>query len=293
MKESTQQVQEKVRKNSLKNLFLEKLFYRIFHPKSFISGQAYVYLVYTCGKVGSQTIYSSLRFNLLESDVFHIHFLSKEWFSEIEALHSEDIVYIKNIGHLKRAIEVNRMLTSPKKKVRIVSIVRDPVSKAISQLFQTPHSFGITEEELCSLSLSDIQNLLVNDAKKQFFQPIRWFDCEFLKFTGIDVYQNVFDHKQKRQQVNSGRFEVLIVRTEDFGVEEVLLKNLSQFVNKPIRQLITSNETSSKNSGNLYKEVKAKFKLPTQLLDEIYSSKYCLHFYSQDEINSFKLRWQA
>jgi hypothetical protein len=46
-----------------------------------------------------------------------------------------------------------------------------------------------------------------------------------------------------------------------------------------------------KEYAAIYREFKSRIKLSEQYVDEMISSKYCRHFYSQEEIDLMKNRW--
>jgi hypothetical protein len=70
-------------------------------------------------------------------------------------------------------------------------------------------------------------------------------------------------------------------------------KVLTGFLNleKPLK-IIKTNTSDDKNYGDAYKEVLSRLKFPVSVLDRIYSSKYCQHFYTQEEIEQFIDKWK-
>lgn len=191
------------------------------------------------------------------------------------------------------AKRIGRLATLPDKQVKIISLVRDPVAKTISQLFQTPEAFGTTHKDLLEMDVCSICNLLTKLKSENFHHPCQWFDREFFEFTGIDIYQNPFNHKFHRQVETFNQFDVLVLRTEDLCNEDLVLKYIKDFVHKHIRveRLITENTTIQKETGERYKEVKKSIKFPHDFVAQIYSSKYCRHFYTHAELDIFKRRW--
>jgi len=262
----------------------QKVLYRLTHIRKWKQGQKKVYLVYTPGKVGSQSIYLTLRNHLMESNVFHIHFLSYEWLCKHDFDGSEKATVVQQVKQIYSLLRSDINL-------KIICIVRDPISKTISQLFQTPKAFGIPEKSLLKLSPIEISDLLIAH-KKHFYSSCEWFDNEFFKFTTIDVYQKIFDHVEKKQVIESNNIHALILRTEDLKHEDLVLENLGNFVEKPIRRLIIGNRTENKTTGELYREVKSIMRFPEDFLKQIYSSKYCQHFYTKQEVNSFIDHWK-
>jgi hypothetical protein len=54
---------------------------------------------------------------------------------------------------------------------------------------------------------------------------------------------------------------------------------------------IISNDATKSKFSDLYSEIVAKFRLSEEDLDKIYQNSVIESLYSQNEINSFKLRW--
>ena len=273
-----------LRRKGITKFNTTKLLYRFTHLQKCIEGQETVYLVYTLGKVGSQTIYITLREKILESDVFHLHFVSDSWFNNPNKILS------KKPEAIKIAQKV-RSIVSSNKKIKIISLVRDPIAKTISQIFQTPEAFGFTEIELLNMKPKDICHVLTHQAKSHFHHPSQWFEQEFLDFTGLDIYRTPFEYSCRKQTDKFNMFEFLILRNEDLQFEEQIINSLQKFIGKPIDNLIVGNKTNDKITGDIYKKVKNQISFNNDFLNEIYSSKYCQHFYSKIEIEEFKKRW--
>lgn len=278
-------LRKELRKYGITKYSALQLFYKLTHPKK--QSLKEVYLVYTLGKVGSQTIYLTLQENILDSDIFHVHFLSNAW------IEKKDFPGSSKSRAVKKAKKIHCAINSKNTVVKIVSMVRDPISKTISQLFQTPDSFGLSQAELLEADAELICELLKNRERSRFFNTSQWFDAEFLEFTNIDVYQIPFNHVERHQTIESGKFQVLVLRNEDLKLEDTIIKNLQCFANKPISSLKTGNATVSRRTGNLYKQVKSRIRFGDDFLEEVYSSKYCTHFYTKDELTSFKEFWSS
>ncbi|MEL6606247.1 MAG: putative capsular polysaccharide synthesis family protein [Cyanobacteria bacterium J06614_10] len=222
-----------------------------------------------------------------ELDVFHTHFVSKAW------LESNHLPLSKKKKPVALAKYINKIIASPGKQVKIVSLVRDPVSKTISQLFQTPEAFGTTHDDLLKMDVNAICHLLTDLKREQFSYPCEWFDSEFFEFTGIDIYQEPFDHASHCQVESFKQFDVLVLRAEDLSDEALILQNIKKIVHKRVEaeRLMVSNTTTQKKTGELYKKVKQSIKFTRDFLDQLYSSKYCRHFYTDEELDMFKRRW--
>jgi len=186
-----------------------------------------------------------------------------------------------------------RKLLQHKKEVKIITLVRDPIAKTVSQLFQTPESFKLDEATLLEMDANDICELLIGRYQDRFREPLKWFDEEFKRFTGIDVYSVPFDHLSRCEKLKSDCFDILVLRMEDLFCEKLIVNHLSELTNRSITKLISANQTMNKQSASQYMKVKRSIKLSESFLNEIYSSQYCQHFYTEIEIKTFKEYWRS
>ncbi len=92
-------------------------------------------LIYQMGKVGSSTVYETVKAMGLDCSISHIHFLSDSGISKAEYafMNSKS----KQIPmHLIRSKILKRHLNLKSDKIKIISLTRDPVSRIISDVFQ-------------------------------------------------------------------------------------------------------------------------------------------------------------
>jgi hypothetical protein len=57
-------------------------------------------------------------------------------------------------------------------------------------------------------------------------------------------------------------------------------------------QIIDANVSSDKEYHMVYRQFQEDIRLPGDYLAKMYESKYARHFYTQDEIQSFKAKWR-
>jgi hypothetical protein len=103
-------------------------------------------LVYTMGKVGSSTVYQTLRANNVSQIIYHLHFLSQENIVRISEKYKRAGIPQKrvkirqllrgDIDHLTASKALNNIPHA--RRWYIVSLVRDPVSTFLSHVFQNP-----------------------------------------------------------------------------------------------------------------------------------------------------------
>ncbi|MBD2364689.1 hypothetical protein H6G36_26550 [Anabaena minutissima FACHB-250] len=273
-----------LRRNGINKQNVYKLISRITDPKLYWSLKNDIYIVYTMGKVGSSTINATLERELKVANIFHAHYLSREWLEATEPKVG------KNHPTIKLAKQIQELKSIPGKRFKIISIVRDPIAKKVSGFFQNPHLYGLTEQDLLTISPNDACELIIKN-RMNFYDAVEWFDHEFLKFTGIDIYTESFNYAAKRQIISRDDLDVLVLRIEDFKDQNKILVNLQDFIELPIQKMTNANVTHKKPSAQLNKLVVDMINFPNDFVNHIYDSKYCKHFYTEEEIFQFKLKW--
>ena len=225
-------------------------------------------LIYSMGKVASSSVDRTLK--KCGYNTKHFHYYEGDYNSEESSVYSQmNLVSLKNHD------------------VKIVTLTRDPIARNISAFFQNIDKFCSIEE-----GMPDLSTLLdVFHSKYNHKIPLEWFDKEFKKNTGIDVYEYKFD-KVKGYLVIEGQYpRVLIIKSEIS--DDYKLKGLQDFLCDFVvpQFILQSNRSENKNYAEVYKLFLQNVCFDENVVDDIYSSKYAKHFYTDEELNRFKSRW--
>ncbi|WP_117233112.1 putative capsular polysaccharide synthesis family protein [Vibrio maerlii] len=237
-------------------------------------------LIYQMGKVGSSALEKSIP------DSVHLHDLmsisSESLISPVRArVHKPNSQYMKRL--VKRHV-VPCMLKS-KNKVKVISLVREPVGRNISMYFQAL-PFWLSNKYLIDDSAvrEEKKNLLaetyVECLNHQY--PLDWFDKEIKKLTGIDVFQTPFDSVKGSQRYQNKNFDLLVIRLDKIGESREVIED---FVGCPI-ELSKDNQASNKWYQPLIADFNSSLSLTPHYLNEMLTSKLTTHFYSESEINA-------
>jgi hypothetical protein len=236
-------------------------------------------VVYTAGKVGSSSIVASLNATGVSS--CQPHFLRKEFY------------YKWNIGFPKESIDKCCDIFRCSDKVKIITLVREPVSKDISRFFQDLDLFGRTLFIQPGDSFMNVAtNFIVN--KKPLYHhawtQFEWFDIELKSVFGVDIYDHPFDREKGYSIIEQGNVEVLAMKLEKLnGLESVI----GEFVGAPDFKLVNTNVGNEKLYKYLYKNVLEVIKLPREFFAQYYENNPQMdHFYTKDEIASFRKKWE-
>jgi hypothetical protein len=245
-------------------------------------------LIYQMGKVGSITVYNSLRAAALANPILHLHFLSKEDFRGRRKRHKavgRDLPY-----HIFLGEAVSRVLPRP---CKIISLVRDPIAYLVSGTFENP--FFATEEIRTDTGAIDHQKALkylerVLSKPATYSYVNEWFDRELKQVFDIDVFAQPFPVNVGYAVYRKADVEALVIRLEDLTQKGPTV--ISEFLNleKPL-VLEQRNVRTGSRDGEAYQQVLKKLRLNELVCREIYSSRFTKHFYSERMIEQFIRKW--
>ena len=231
-------------------------------------------VLYTMGKVGSSSIGMALQ-------RAGLHYY---------AIHSLDRPHLINLA--RQSLDSNEMLPPTvadalsrrpsmlKSAISFyVSAVPEPVVRNLSAFFQNigfffPNYSTVSPEELLTSFIDRYPHNV----------PISWFDREFRKFLGIDVFSVPFD-KANRFSANSA---YVLFRDDCFN--EAKSAVLSSTFERNISVTYT-NETIQKPYADQYRRVQAIARFTPEFLDRLYNTGYAKHFWLPEELAYFRARW--
>jgi len=171
------------------------------------------------------------------------------------------------ISSKSKSWDVPDRIASRDEKFFIVTIVREPLARNLS-------------------AWKSFFNCRTNFAKEFDHDKIlNWFDNEIKHYIGVDVFNYPFDNIAKWMIIRENRtYPILILRTED--IDSTAETALKAFI--PFRQ-------RDKKIRPEHKAVSEPYDippLPKSLVDKMLQSKYCRHFYSDDEIEGFYRKYE-
>lgn len=241
------------------------------------------FLIYTLGKVGSSTIYATLKKKLPGVPVHHVHYLSEKFLGDL--LPKSDDYFKKHIGLGRRILA--DLEKHKARRVCIITLVREPVVRDVSALFQTWRGrFGDVPFD----SKSNAE-LVAHLKERKFQHTLTWFDEEFKEWTGVDVYALPFDKQRGYSIHRTDRFDILFVKLEQLN--EVFAPAMKEFIGLELSRLELANIGEEKLSREKYKSLAAEIRFTAEELDHVYGSRYMQHFFSEEEIAAARERWSV
>lgn len=249
------------------------------HLKLYDDNKNNIFLIYTMGKVGSSSIYETLKSKLAYNQIYHIHFLTKEnmyWRDQFKNNKSASIVE----RYVRKRVSNNKN----KKKLKVITIVRDITSRDLSMIFQNYDSFFEKNESINNKKIEDIFEKQNQDLS------IRWFENEFQKYLNIDIYKLAFNKDMGYSIYEFENIDLLVLKLEKLNY--CYKDALKKFTNIEFNKLIKVNEAGNKKIAKLYSETKKNIRISSKKLALNYESKYMNNFYTKDEILKLKNKWK-
>ena len=244
------------------------------------------YLIYQPGKVASSSIYDELK--TLGKNCFHIHSMDK-------------------IGSAEEQEFIHGLLR--KSKIKIVTGVRDPVSRGISNTFQNCSRCWISHRpDRSFIDSVKIHTALQTPLVKEYFTTdnfysdmystskmlkygwmFDWFDMNIKDNLGIDIFEEPFDKEKGYTVIKRENVEIFVYKLEKLSGLEKELREFLEIENFSLRR---SNDASNKSYSLLYRYVKENIKFSEEFLDFYYlDNPRMKHFYTEKEIEQFRKKW--
>lgn len=251
-------------------------------------------IVYQMGKVGSESIVKSLREFDLPFSVHHIHVLSAAKIQKTTEQLTENGIRIPI--QLTHSLAVREYLDSrPDREINVITAVREPLAQLVSSFFQ---NMPIRQPQLIdedgawkSAEISSFVKTIVENYQPATEWNCNWFDHDFNPAIGVDIYQYPFDHESGFITIEKQGVRILVLRLENSGIWE---QAVSDFLGlDSVIPLVRENAATTKNYHQTYRCVTENLKFSADTLNNIYSTRYCRHFYSDSMIQGFKNRWSS
>lgn len=225
--------------------------------------------VYQMGKVASHSIYEALR-RTYAGAVIHSHGFRPDYGQgEVEELYR----YWNS--------------RKPPRRMHVISMVRDPVTRNISAFFENFRKTAGVELEDLNCGVKELRELFLK--KYPHDQPLTWFDTGMLRHFDIDVYATPFQ-PCGYARYEKGAIRLLVLRCE--LDDETKNKCVGDFLGMPDFRSVRANVGDIKSSyGELYRAFKEQVRLPREYVDRLCESKYFRHFYAPEFIESVRKRW--
>jgi hypothetical protein len=229
-------------------------------------------IVYTMGKVGSSTASKSIRAAGLTCPDVHalepgrICTLLQSYFAdaELEAIPE----------HIAASLMAHNAIRRATGKVKIVTLIRNPIVRNISAVFQNlPANYAGSPDKI----LRRLQGYATR-------VPDHWFEVDFIPVTGIDVFSQNVDSRATHYHFENDRFDVLLIKLET--PDETKQKLMSEFLGTKI-EIDRANEAKNKWYYDVYKDIVSDpASIRNSFVQECLELKYYKKFYPTENLLS-------
>lgn len=239
-------------------------------------------VVFCMSKTASSAVVRAVQ-GAVSQPVFKIHLLAPERVASAEA-HYRRTDPGARPRHILHATHLLRHMPTPECPWLVITIVREPVMRAVSDFFQSGRRLRRLGDEA-----STTARLARFVTEEGIPRTVEWFDRELLPTIDIDVYDHPFDPAVGHAVIETPSVRLLVIRQESLGAAGGAL---GEFLGLPGEVAIEAeNVGSAKDYSDLYASVLHRVRFPESTLDRAYGSRFALHFYSPSEIERFRGRW--
>lgn len=239
-------------------------------------------VVFCMGKTASSAVVRAVR-GAVPGPVHKIHLLAPESVARSEAVYRRTDPGARP-RHIFHAAHLMRRLPTAEHPWTVITIVRDPVARAASDFFQSGRRRGWLTDPVSTTARFERFA-----AVEGIPRTLAWFDEELAPTLGIDVFAHPFDPDAGYGIIETPAVRLLVLRQESLAAAPAAL---ARFLDLPEPlALPTENDAATKSYAALYAAVVASARLPADVLDRAYDSRFATHFYSPTERDEQRARW--
>jgi Putative capsular polysaccharide synthesis protein len=228
-------------------------------------------IVLTMGRVGSTAVQHSIEDHLGER-VFHVHSITPRLLAK----------QVARKGGLDKAarsalegLEVAAMLVRTSGRVKVVTLVRDPIARAYSAAFAVLR--GDKDPDALAVFLDDRPAFATWWAGFKDRRAVVWFDQEIRDMLGIDVFATPFPARGW-ERLHSQRCDLLVMKAE--LDDDAKGRALADFYEVDRMTVVRDNARSRSTAyAPLYERFKEQAKMSDSYRSLLVDSAYNRHFY--------------
>lgn len=197
------------------------------------------------------------------------------------------------VHHSPEALNIEE-LNVKNKPIKIITAVREPIGREISALFQrisfmTISSIHSYDKELF-VDGGDIQKSFEELTENNIgsYSQVPSF-LERFSENILDVMSEPFDKEKGCTIIKKGNVEVFVYTLEKMND---IIPEMSEFVGVHFDEWVMGNVGADKWIAKSYKQAQEELVFSQEFFDSMYNEPYVKHFYTDEQIEKFKSRWQ-
>lgn len=246
-------------------------------------------LVYQNGKVGSSTLWHSILDVGIECA--HLHYIGKDEMVQYlicDQNDYENLAERMTFHNEKELINDYICKLRERKPLKIITLVREPISVDISTVFQflwTDYLDRYLIKGDSNFSTAILE--LILKFKNRLFN---WFDTELNNLFGIDIYDYPFDKDKGYTYIEKDGLEIIVLQLEKL---QQLEKLVGHFIGRENFKIKTYNQAVNKEYRFIYNSFLKEIKLPKEYIDFYYNNNSSMdYFYSKNMQKNFLEKWK-
>ncbi|MBX2810208.1 MAG: sulfotransferase family 2 domain-containing protein [Myxococcales bacterium] len=248
-------------------------------------------VIFQVGKVGSTTVKRSLMESGIANPVYHVHFLSRQGLSRARSAYLEAGMCVD--GHVHQGERLRRLQSfgfARMSRWKLITLVRDPVSRTISSFFQNFRRLYPCQAPTTNEILARLHGIFEDEAYGQK-EMDQWFEMELKPGFDIDILSKKFDRTRKFNFYEGPGADLVVLRMED--LRDSLTPAINTLLGRNVDvRLVEANKAEDKSYATQYSDVKSKLRFPEETLKKLYGSPLIEHFYSEEKLELMK-KWST
>jgi hypothetical protein len=256
-------------------------------------------IIYQAGKVGSSSLANSLT-ALPGLAVYQVHRLRlANAIRHLDVL-EHDVNYLDQVrgGSCYRYCKRRRVTATARSlflsfrirvrmrtadRIRVITLVRDPVARNISSFFENIRYFipgsGMP-------SRAQLEKVFKN--RFHHANILEWFDREFRPVLGVDVFDLDFDAGKGYGIFRKGRTELLVIRLEKL---DLVWNDALQATGIRLDRLDNDNVAAAKPYNEAYRDFRSQVRFERPFLEYVYNHKFSSRFMEPAERRELLEKW--
>lgn len=250
-----------------------------------------IVLVCTMPKTGSSTVYASLRTADLPYAVYHTHLftndLDERW--DMAEQKGYELPPKQERNEIKRLRAV--FDTKNTKRWKVITLVREPISRCLSSLFQGWRFFlkNINPHDISSENLIKIQQAFIERTETCYQASKEWYQQQIYNVFDINIFNQPFPKERGYELYQGSKTDLLLIKLECLNHCHQLA--FKEWLGVEHFSLVKANIAENKIYTDLYRAFNNKVVVSNEMMERMHALEYVRHFYTDNEITEFKNNW--
>lgn len=265
-----------------------KVNYQCMRIRRELAAGAQPVIVYSPQKTGSSAVYVALA-DLPGVCIMKCHVLLPEhcWDGDYSnRVHPDGTILLGGY----RTDSIRNMVLAPKLPSKWIVTLREPVACNLSWFaFQSERNWlRDKRRDLGSLSIEAVTQLFLE--RFPHHSVATWSHAEMGAVLGFDPYATPFDHAKGYQRIQSGPYDILIMRQDLDDTRKSAA--LNEHLGRSDVKMIRANESGG-GPGGIYARLKKGIRAHPEYIERMLQTEDARHWWSDGEREAIRAKWLA